>query len=45
VRLVAAVVFGAETPVYLWKNWLILEADRAEDAAAYKLFPSSEVDT
>jgi hypothetical protein len=44
VRLVASVVFSAESPVNLWKNWLILEADRAEDAAAYELFPLSEVD-
>jgi hypothetical protein len=34
-------ILGAETPVNLWKNWLILEANSAEDTAAYKLFPLS----
>ncbi len=34
-RLVPAVVFGAETPVNIWKNGLVLEAYYAEDAAAY----------
>jgi hypothetical protein len=33
--LVTSVVFGAETPVYTWEDWLFLEIYCAEDAAAY----------
>jgi hypothetical protein len=41
VRLVATVVLGAETPVNVWENGLVLEAFCAKDTAAYSGFPSS----
>jgi hypothetical protein len=39
VRLVASVVLGAETPVNVWENGLVLEAFRAKDTAAYSDSP------
>jgi hypothetical protein len=35
VGLVSSVVFGAETPVHIGKDWFILEINCPEDAAAY----------
>ena len=35
VGLVASVVLGAETPVYVWEDWLFFEVYCAEDTAAY----------
>jgi hypothetical protein len=35
VGLVTAVVLGAETPVNIWEDWVVLEGFYAEDAAAY----------
>jgi len=37
VGLVASVVFGAETPVNVREDWLVLKVCYAEDAAAYFL--------
>ena len=34
-RLVTSVVLGAETPVDIMENRVVLEADDAEDTAAY----------
>jgi hypothetical protein len=44
VGLVASVVLGAETPVHMWKHWLLFEVYCAEDTAAYFCFPSSDVE-
>ena len=41
VGLVASVVLGAETPVNVRKDWLVLEVYSAEDTAAYSGFPST----
>jgi hypothetical protein len=41
VRLVSSVVFGAETPVNIWKDGLVFEAYYAEDTAAYSYLPLS----
>jgi hypothetical protein len=38
---VTSVVFGAETPVNVWKDWLVPEVYNAEDTAAYSGFPST----
>jgi len=35
VRLVTAVILGAETPVNVWKDRFLFEVNRAEDTAAY----------
>jgi len=37
VRLVTSMVLGAETPVNVWKDGLVLEVYCAEDTAAYFL--------
>jgi hypothetical protein len=37
----ATVVLGAETPVNVWENGLVLEAFCAKDTAAYSGFPST----
>jgi hypothetical protein len=39
------VVFGAETPVHVWENWLFFEVYRSEDAATYFRFPSAHVES
>ena len=41
VRLVTSVVLGAETPVNEREDWLLIEINCAEDAAAYSIFPST----
>ena len=38
-RLVASVVFGAETPIYIGKDWFVIEIYCSEDTAAYVWFP------
>jgi hypothetical protein len=45
VGLVASVILGAETPVYIWKDWLFFEVYCAEDTAAYFRFPSADVES
>jgi len=42
VRLVSPMVLGSETPVNVWEDGLSVEVYRAEDAAAYFLFPSAD---
>ncbi len=39
VGLVSAVVLGAETPVNVWEDWLVIEVYCAEDTAAYSDSP------
>jgi hypothetical protein len=39
VRLVASVVFGAETPIYIGKDRFVVEIYCSEDTAAYDKFP------
>ncbi len=38
----ASVILGAETPINVWKDRLVFEVNRAEDSAAYSLFPFCE---
>ena len=45
VGLMASVVLGAETPVYVWEDWLFFEVYCAEDTAAYFGFPSTDVES
>ena len=35
----STVIFGAETPVYVWKDWLIIEVYNSKDSAAYVNVP------
>lgn len=39
VGLVASVVFGAETPIHVGKDWFVIEIYCSEDTAAYDKFP------
>jgi predicted nucleic acid-binding Zn ribbon protein len=45
VGLVASVVLGAETPVYVWEDGLSIEVYCPEDTAAYFKFPSAYVES
>jgi hypothetical protein len=45
VGLVTSVVFSAETPVHIKKDWLFFEVYCTEDTAAYFRFPSTDVES